>query len=93
MKMEEIKKEQRSLGGKIALVTGASRGIGKAIAVTLAREGATVIVNCRHAFAQAEEVVNEITLSGGTAKTMQCDVSNYEACREMIEKIAEDYRE
>lgn len=89
--MKEIRKEQYSLSGKIALVTGASRGIGKAIALTLAREGATVIVNCNHALAQAEKVADEIKISGGNAKTMQCDVADYEACRVMIENIIEEY--
>lgn len=49
------------LEGKIALVTGASRGIGRQIALTLAKEGAVVIVNYNGSAAKAEEVVREIT--------------------------------
>ena len=53
------------LEGKIALVTGASRGIGRQIALALAAQGATVVVNYNGSAAKAEEVVNEITAAGG----------------------------
>ena len=56
------------LEGKIALVTGASRGIGRQIALTLAAQGATVVVNYNGSTAKAEEVVNEITAAGGKAE-------------------------
>ena len=62
---------------KIALVTGASRGIGRQIALTLAKEGAVVIVNYNGSAAKAEEVVREITEAGGTAEAVQCSVSDY----------------
>ena len=54
-----------NLTGKVTLVTGASRGIGRQIALTLAGYGATVIVNYNGSAAKAEEVVNEITANGG----------------------------
>ena len=53
-----------NLTGKVTLVTGASRGIGRQIALTLAGYGATVIVNYNGSAAKAEEVVNEITANG-----------------------------
>ena len=56
------------LENKIALVTGASRGIGRGIALRLAKEGATVIVNYNGNAAKAAEVVDEITAAGGTAE-------------------------
>ena len=59
------------LKDKIALVTGASRGLGKYIAVQLAEEGAHVIVNYAKSAEKAEEVVAAITSSGGKAKAVQ----------------------
>ena len=58
------------LEGKIALVTGASRGIGRQIALALAAQGATVVVNYNGSAAKAEEVVNEITAAGGNNANM-----------------------
>lgn len=75
------------LEGKIALVTGASRGIGRQIAVTLAAKGAEVIVNYNGSAAKAEEVVKEIQEAGGMAETVQCDVSDFESCGKMMEDI------
>ena len=65
-----------SLRGKVALVTGAERGIGRAIAHRLAAEGAEVIVNYPGAAGPAEQVVAEIRKAGGNARTAQADVSN-----------------
>ena len=79
------------LEGKIALVTGASRGIGRQIALTLAGYGATVIVNYNGSAAKAEEVVNEITANGGMAESMQCSVSDFEKSKEMIDGIVKKY--
>ena len=80
-----------NLTGKIALVTGASRGIGRQIALTLAGYGATVIVNYNGSAAKAEEVVNEITANGGMAESMQCSVSDFEKSKEMIDGIVKKY--
>ena len=79
------------LEGKVALVTGASRGIGKAIAIALAKKGATVIVNYGGSAQAARETVEEIESLGGTAQELQCDVADYEACGEMIKTVIEKY--
>lgn len=79
------------LTGKTAVVTGASRGIGRAIAFRLAAEGATVIVNYNGSAKKAEEVVEEITKSGGHAEAVQCSVSDYESVAGMMDSIVKKY--
>lgn len=81
----------KDLEGKIALVTGAGRGIGREIALTLAGYGATVIVNYNGSKERAEEVVTEITVSGGAAETYQCNVADFEACKTMIDEMIAKY--
>ncbi len=75
------------LEGKIAVVTGASRGIGRQIAVTMAKEGAYVIVNYNGSAAKAEEVVKEIEAAGGQAEAVQCNVSDYGAAEEFLKNV------
>ncbi|MCI5621959.1 MAG: 3-oxoacyl-[acyl-carrier-protein] reductase [Lachnospiraceae bacterium] len=79
------------LENKIALVTGASRGIGRGIALRLAKEGATVIVNYNGNAAKAAEVVDEITAAGGTAEAYACNVADDAACKEMIQHVLDTY--
>lgn len=79
------------LRGKVALVTGAGRGIGREIALTLAGYGAAVIVNYNGSKEKAKQVVKEITEAGGTAEAVQCSVADYEACGEMIRNALEKY--
>ena len=75
------------LTDKIALVTGASRGIGSAVAKKLAENGAYVYVNYNGSKEKADAVVAEITQSGGKAEAVQCNISDYNACKEMVEAI------
>lgn len=79
------------LSGKIALVTGGSRGIGREIALTLAGYGATVIVNYNGSAEKAMQVVTQIEEKGGCAEAMQCSVADYDACGEMIQSILDKY--
>lgn len=79
------------LNEKIAIVTGASRGIGKEIAVTLAREGATVIVNYNGSTEKAMEVVREIEEKGGKAEAVQCDVSVFDKAAELMAYVTDKY--
>src|SRR4051812_36929850 len=72
------------LDDKIALVTGASRGIGKAIAEGLAEQGATVIVNYVRGEAQAKEVADGIIAKGGKAEILGFDVADPKACEDAI---------
>lgn len=76
---------------KVAVVTGASRGIGRGIALALAREGAMVVVNYNGSAARAEEVVNTIQESGGRAAAVQCDVSDFEAAKEFYANVVKEY--
>ena len=77
---------------KVALVTGASRGIGRQIALTLAKNGATVVVNYNGSAQKAEEVAEEIRTLGGSAITYQCDVSDYEQSEKMVQDLIAQYK-
>lgn len=79
------------LAGKIALVTGAARGIGKEIALKLAAEGAQVIVNYNGSAAAAADVVAQIEAAGGKAASYQCNVSDFAACQEMMGTLVKEY--
>ncbi len=75
------------LMGQTALVTGASRGIGKAVALELAAAGATVAVNYANSNAGADAVVAEITAKGGSAYALQADVSQEEEVNALVEAV------
>lgn len=79
------------LKGSIAIVTGASRGIGRQIALTLAQEGATVIVNYCGNEQAANETLEEIKKHGGMAQIYQADVSDYTQAAEMISEIVKEF--
>ena len=74
-----------SLEGKVAVVTGASRGIGRAIAVELAKRGAAVVVNYNHSADKAQEVVETIRNAGGKAEAFQADVSYFDQAKALID--------
>lgn len=76
----------KPLVDKIAIVTGGSRGIGRAIALELANEGASVVVNYRANADAAQETVSVITEFGGTATAMQADVSDFEQAMGLIDQ-------
>lgn len=69
---------------KVALVTGASRGIGRAIALRMAEHGARVVVNYRSSAQEAEEVVAAIKCNGGEAVSIGADVSNFSKAQELV---------
>jgi 3-oxoacyl-[acyl-carrier protein] reductase len=79
------------LEDKVAVVTGASRGIGRAIAERLASEGARVVVNHRASAEQAEEVVKAIREQGGEAVAMQADVSDFQQAHELMQAVTKEF--
>lgn len=80
-----------SLDGKIALVTGGSRGIGRAIALRLAKMGATVAINYVSNPAAAQEVVEAIEALGGAGKHYKFNVADTRAVNEAVAQVIEDY--
>ena len=76
---------------KIALVTGASRGLGKAIALHLAEEGAQIIINYAKNSEKAKEVVAAVESTGGKALAMQADVSCWQEVEKMVDSIYEKF--
>lgn len=81
-----------NLDGKVALVTGGSRGIGKAIAKRLASEGATIVINYMRNETAANETKKEIEDAGGQATLSKFDVSDFDAVHEAVDKIIENHK-
>lgn len=79
------------LKNKVAIVTGASRGIGREVALKLAALGATVIINYNGSDEKAEEVKKQIEDKGGKAEIYQCNVSDFDACKEFIDYVIKKY--
>src|SRR5262245_40221671 len=75
------------LKGKVALVTGGARDIGREISVTLAAEGATVAVNYAHSKSDAEATVGAIRQAGGTAAAYGADVADHAAVKAMVDDV------
>ncbi|MBR1579131.1 MAG: 3-oxoacyl-[Selenomonadaceae bacterium] len=80
------------LHGKTALVTGASRGIGRAVAIRLASDGANVAINFAGNLEKAQEVKAIIEANGGNAMLVQCDVSDFNAVEQMIKQITDNWK-
>lgn len=80
-----------SLEERVAVVTGGSRGIGRAISLELARRGAAVIVNYHRSPEAADEVVTQITENGGRARAVQADVSNFSQAQDLIKAAVDTY--
>ena len=76
---------------KVALVTGAGRGIGRAIALELARQNVFVSVNYNGSLEKAKETLRLIEDEGGCGRIYGCDVSDYGACKEMIDALVAEY--
>ena len=79
------------LTGKIALVTGATSGVGREIALSLAGEGATIAVNYRSSAEDAHALVGEITATGGKAKAYEANVADFAAVKTMVEQTVKDF--
>lgn len=79
------------LEGKVALVTGGARDVGREIAMGLAAEGAAVVVNYNGSKAGAEGVVAEIRGRGGRAIALGCDISNFAAVKTMVAQTVEEF--
>ncbi|MCR5113079.1 MAG: 3-oxoacyl-ACP reductase FabG [Acholeplasmatales bacterium] len=75
----------------LAIVTGASRGIGKACAIRLAKDGYTVVINYSHNDAKAQETLDEIKAFGGDGMIYKADVSNQEEVNKMVREVAKTY--
>lgn len=81
----------KTFSGKAAIVTGATRGIGRAIALELAKRGANVAFNYAHSVDAANELQKEIEAHGVKAIAAQCNVSNTEAAAEMVKKVKDEF--
>ena len=79
------------LNGQVALVTGAGRGVGREIALTLAREGASVAINYRSSAQDADTLAAEIAAAGGKAKAYQADVADFAAVTAMVGAVVQDF--
>jgi len=77
--------------GKIAVVTGASKGIGRACALRLAKDGMTVVVNYSHSDEEAAKAVEEIKAAGGDAVAYKADVSDLNQVKEMFKLVSDTY--
>ncbi len=82
---------ETGLQGKIALVTGSGRGIGRAIALALAKEGVDVAVNCVANRESAEETAREIKAMGRRAMVVVANVANKAEVNEMVQRIVQEW--
>ena len=76
---------------KVAIVTGASRGIGKACALRLAKDGFTTVINYSHSEDEAKKVLGEIESNGGSGMTIRADVSDLDQVKAMMREVGKTY--
>lgn len=88
---QQVAPATKKLAGKVALVTGGSRGIGAAIALRLAEDGATVAVNYVNSKESADQIVDQITQLGSKAAAFQANVSNEEDSKRLIQEIKKSF--
>lgn len=79
------------MNNKVALITGAGRGIGRTIAITLAKAGYNIIINYNNSKSGAQEVLKEVEALGVSAMTVKCDISNELEIRQMITDISKKF--
>jgi 3-oxoacyl-[acyl-carrier protein] reductase len=89
--MEFLPENLQNLKDKVAIVTGASRGIGKATAIALATEGAKLVINYASSSEAADRLVEEITAAGGEAIAVKADVSKAAEVDELIQKTIDKF--
>lgn len=83
--------ETMEIKGKVAVITGGSRGIGKATALELSKKGAKIALIYNASLEKAREIENEIKSNGGTCKIYKCDVSNFEEVSKVVSEILNDF--
>ncbi|MCG5057701.1 MAG: 3-oxoacyl-[acyl-carrier-protein] reductase [Limnoraphis sp. WC205] len=89
--MDVLPETLQHLKEQVAIITGASRGIGRAIAIALASEGANIVVNYASSSGAADELVSEITQAGGNAIALQADVSQADQVDTLISSVMEKW--
>ncbi|MBW4615901.1 MAG: 3-oxoacyl-[acyl-carrier-protein] reductase [Desmonostoc vinosum HA7617-LM4] len=89
--MVVLNENLQQLQGKVAIITGASRGIGRAIALELAKQGASIVVNYASSSSAADKVVAEITEVGSQAIALQADVSQTDQVDTLVNKVLEKF--
>ena len=89
--LEFLIPESKPLAGKVAFITGASRGIGRAIALELAKRGATIAISFRTGLSGAEVVRNEVELIGSSSEIFQADISDKREARRVIQEVLDTF--
>ncbi len=79
------------LKDKTAIITGATRGIGRGIAETFANQGANVLFTYTSSFEKAKEIENQLSKDGVIVKGFKSDASNFQQCQELVEKITDEF--